>query len=239
MLPIPDSPSTAAIAVEAATRYHELDLMFHSFVETITATIDARDRQTAGHSRRVSIYAAAIARELVLSEEEVEVMRLAGLLHDVGKIGVPEAVLTKPGPLTVEERRQVQLHAAISGDVLNRMHLFGLNQALPKMAAEHHERPDGKGYPLGLTEEEISLGGRILGVADCFDALTNHRYYRNAMTYEEAYAYMLPLRDSQFAPEPLEALGRAMNSTEFAALIEIGKPIATLSSDQSASGTLT
>lgn len=227
----------SGVAVEAATLYRDLDLTFNSFVETITATIDARDRQTAGHSRRVAIYATQIAREMGLPEAEVEVMRLAGMMHDVGKIGVPEAVLTKPGRLTDEERDAIQTHSVITGDVLGRMYFFGLNRALPTMAAEHHERPDGKGYPRGLKGDEISLGGRILGVADCFDALTHHRYYRNAMTYEDAYTFMEPLAGEQFDPDPLAALGQAVNTAEFAALLETGDPIATLSADPSAGGT--
>lgn len=227
----------AGIAVEAATLYGELDLMFNSFVETITATIDARDQQTSGHSRRVSIYAQVIAREMGLAEAEVELIRLAGLLHDVGKIGVPEAVLTKPGRLTDDERVAMQAHVIITGEVLKRMHLSGLNCALPRIAAEHHERPDGNGYPLGLKSDEISLGGRILGVADCFDALTHQRYYRNAMSYEEAYAYMLPLANAQFAPEPLSALGLAIDTPEFVELMEVEEPLAFLSSAPSAGGT--
>lgn len=226
----------AGVAVEAATLYTELGLMFNSFVETITATIDARDRQTAGHSRRVSVYSSLIAQAMHLTTPEVELMRLAGLLHDVGKIGVPEAVLTKPGKLTDEERLAIQVHAGISGDVLSRMRLFGLNQDLPRMAAEHHERPDGRGYPRGLSGDQISLGGRILAVADCFDALTHHRYYRNAMPYEEAYAFMLPLGGAQFDPVPLQALGEAYRAPEFEALMETGEPLATLSSDPSAGG---
>lgn len=226
-----------AVAVEAAELYQDLDRTFTSFVETMTATIDARDRQTAGHSRRVAVYGAAIARQMVLGSPVIDVVRLAGLVHDVGKISVPDAVLTKPGRLDDDERAAIQRHAAVTGDVLGRMYFFGLNQSLPTMAAQHHERPDGKGYPFGLKGEEISLGGRILGVADCFDALTHHRYYRNAMTYDEAYEYMKPLAESQFDPEPLKALGAALAEQDIVALAETGEPIATLSSDPSAGGT--
>ncbi len=198
--------SIAAAAIENATLRRDIELMLNSFIEVMADTLDMRSPQTAGHSKRVAFYAAEIARELGMSEENIELVRMAGLLHDYGKIGVPEAVLTKPGRLTEEEWVFMRRHVEQSEEMLSKIYFRGGLKRLPMIAGQHHERVDGSGYPTGLREEDIELEARILAVADVYDALTIRRYYRNPMTYTEALTYLQSLIGKEFSAACVEAL---------------------------------
>ena len=156
-------------------------------VEALINALEAKDVYLRGHSQRVAHLAAAIAQDLGLDEDTVEEVRLAGRLHDVGKIGIRESVLNKPGALSPEEFDHVKTHVRIGVDILTPLRHLG--QAVTYVS-DHHEHWDGKGYPRGLVGESISLGGRILCAADAFDALTSARSYRGARTPEETIEYL-------------------------------------------------
>jgi len=156
-------------------------------VEALINALEAKDVYLRGHSQRVAHLAAAVAQDMGLDEDTVEEIRLAGRLHDVGKIGIREAVLNKPGPLTSEEFDHVRTHVRIGVDILTPLRHLG--QAV-LYVHDHHEHWDGQGYPRGLSGENISLGGRILCAADAFDALTSARSYRGALTPEATIDYL-------------------------------------------------
>jgi putative nucleotidyltransferase with HDIG domain len=149
-----------------------------SFAAALVEALDARDRYTAGHSAAVAIYARDIARRLGLSEEEQELAHRCGLVHDVGKIGLPPGLLEKPGALTLEERRQMQEHSAIGERILAKVEDYA---EIAKIVRHHHERIDGMGYPDGIAGEAIPLISKILSVADAYNAMTSDRPYRDAM----------------------------------------------------------
>ncbi len=149
-----------------------------SFASALVAALDARDRYTAGHSAAVAVYARDIATHLGLSSEEQRVAHLAGLLHDIGKIGVPTGILEKPGPLTLSERRQMERHSEIGQRILENVEAYA---EISIIVRHHHERLDGLGYPDGLEGTEIPLISRILCVADAYNAMTSDRPYRDAM----------------------------------------------------------
>jgi HD-GYP domain-containing protein (c-di-GMP phosphodiesterase class II) len=169
-----------------------------SVIETIIEALDARDPYTCGHSRRVARYGVAIAEDLGLSPEQRERLYVTGLLHDVGKIGVPDAVLCKPGRLTDEEFDAIKKHPEIGHAIL--LPLRSLSYVLPGVL-HHHERMDGKGYPHGLSGERIPLEARILAVADSFDAMTSSRSYRSAMPLERARGILQECAGTQWDAE--------------------------------------
>jgi putative nucleotidyltransferase with HDIG domain len=149
-----------------------------SFATALVATIDARDRYTAGHSAAVAIYARDIATRLELSEEDVQLAHLSGLVHDIGKIGLPPGLLEKPGALTLDERRQMQEHSAIGERILAKVDDYA---EIARIVRHHHERVDGMGYPDGISKDDIRLISRIIAVADAYNAMTSDRPYRDAM----------------------------------------------------------
>ncbi len=212
--------SSAAIAVENSQLHLELKLMFDSFISTLAATIDARDPQTAGHSERVTTYALILARELNLPPDRREALRIAALLHDIGKIGVPTAILTKPGRLTREEVQIMQRHVEHTRDILDKIHFSAEMADVPKIAGQHHERVDGSGYPDGVSADDLSLESKILAVADVFESLTHTRYYREALSYEEAFAWIAQHKGAWFDPQVVDALERVLSSDDFLALQE-------------------
>lgn len=176
----------SAIAIENARLYTELKRTFHSFIETLAASIDARHHLTAGHSHRVARYTVGIAREMGLSTKEIEILRVAAFLHDYGKIGIPDSILAKPGKLTDDEYAHMKRHPALTKEILGKIYFSDEYQGIPGLASTHHEKLDGSGYPFGLKDGEIPLGGRIMAVADVFDAITSKRDYREGMPYQEA-----------------------------------------------------
>ncbi|MCE5198018.1 MAG: HD domain-containing phosphohydrolase [Armatimonadota bacterium] len=171
-------------------------------VQSLAAAVDAKDRYTCGHSERVAHYAKEIAESLSTDEEFVNALKIAGLLHDVGKIGIPDAILNKTGSLTQEERATIKQHSALGGTILKRAP--HLDQIIPAVM-HHHERWDGKGYPEGLKGEQIPLIARIMGVADAFDAMTSDRPYRPAMSVEAALLELRAGAGTQFDPDIVEA----------------------------------
>ncbi|MBF0565832.1 MAG: HD-GYP domain-containing protein [Nitrospirae bacterium] len=155
----------------------ELEQAFESFARTLVTTIDAKHRLTAGHSERVTEYALFIGDKMGFSDEQMEVLKYAGLLHDIGKIGVPDAVLTKNGAFSPDERLKMNEHATWTWQILSVIRLPRNLREIPKMAACHHEKMDGTGYPYGLKGDDIPFFSRILAVSDVFDALTSRRDY--------------------------------------------------------------
>jgi HD-GYP domain-containing protein (c-di-GMP phosphodiesterase class II) len=166
------------------TEYREEQ--FQSVIRTLAASIDARDTLTSGHSQRVTDYAVDLCREMGLDDEFTEVVRVAAQLHDYGKIGISDSVLKKEGPLSNDERREIETHAAKSEEILSQIKFFGAYQQVPFIAGSHHERLDGKGYPRGLVGDQIPFGARIIAVADFFEAVTAKRHYREPMSFETA-----------------------------------------------------
>jgi len=172
------------------------------FVETMARALDARDAYTAGHSDRVSANSTAVARAMGLSDEDVEIVRIGAKLHDIGKIGVPDAILQKPGKLTKEEFEMVKQHPQIGKRILEKVGSF--QQYLP-IVELHHEDFNGKGYPHGLRGDQVPLGVRIVHVADVYDAITSNRTYRKAMPESQVREIMASGSGTQFDPEVVRA----------------------------------
>ncbi len=166
-----------------------------SFATALVAALDARDRYTAGHSAAVAVYARDIAARLELSKAEQQLAHLAGLVHDIGKVGLPAGLLEKPGPLTLEERRRMEEHSIIGERILANVKDYG---EIAKIVRHHHERMDGHGYPDGLSESEIPLISRIICVADAYNAMTSGRPYRDAMLSRVARLRLAQAVGSQF-----------------------------------------
>jgi putative nucleotidyltransferase with HDIG domain len=175
-------------------------------VIAIAQELDLRDAGTARHCETVACYAEAIARELRLAEERVESVRIAGLLHDVGKIGVPRSIVGKRGPLSDHEWLEMRDHPRIGADILGDA---GLNDVREWVLA-HHERPDGEGYPRGLSGSEIPLEAKILAVADAYEAMTNDRCYRDAICRERAITELRLHQGRQFDAIVVEAFIRVL-----------------------------
>lgn len=196
---------------ESAIMTNPMFAEYEAVFRALTTVIDAKDHYTASHSQNVSYYATELARALKLSAEEVEIVKEAGLLHDIGKIGVPEAVLQKPGRLNEEEFKIMKSHVEQSVEILH--HLSGMEYILPAVLG-HHEKYDGSGYPLGKKGEDIPLSGRILNVVDSFDAMMSARPYKPPYPIDFALHQLLVSSGSQFDPEI---------ATVFAELIREGK----------------
>lgn len=190
----------AGNALENALLYDELKTTFLSVLEVLAATVDAKHPYTAGHTARVAEYSIGIAREMGLSDDDVERIKIAAYLHDYGKIGIRDAVLTKPGRLSDEEFVEMRSHAEKTRQLLTRMHFSRQNRAVPSIAGAHHEKFDGSGYPLGLSGNNIPLGARIMAIADVFDALTSDRDYRTAMPYQECLEMLRGDAGTHFDP---------------------------------------
>jgi putative nucleotidyltransferase with HDIG domain len=166
-----------------------------SFATALVATLDARDQYTAGHSAAVAIYARDIAERMGLPKDQVELVHLCGLVHDIGKIGLPAGLLEKPGPLTLEERRQMEQHSEIGERILRNVDDYS---EIADIVRSHHERIDGMGYPDGIHGEEIPLLARIIGVADAYDAMTSDRPYREALPSRVARMRLAQAVGTQF-----------------------------------------
>jgi putative two-component system response regulator len=175
---------------------------FLNALQSLAYALEAKDRYTNGHSQRVANLAVAIAERMGLSEREIEVIHQAGLVHDIGKIGVREAVLNKPSGLSEEEFRHIQLHPEIGERILIPV---TEDKEILEAIRHHHERFDGKGYPDKISRHEISIQARILSVADAYDAMTSERPYRAALSDASARAELAKCRNSQFDPEVLDA----------------------------------
>jgi putative nucleotidyltransferase with HDIG domain len=166
-----------------------------SFAKGLIATLDARDRYTAGHSAAVAIYARDIAERMSLGEDQQNLAHLCGLVHDIGKIGLPAGLLEKPGALTLDERREMQRHSEIGERILANVDTYS---EIAAVVRHHHERVDGQGYPDGLSEPEIPLLSRIIAVADAYNAMTSDRPYRDAMPSRVARLRLAQAVETQF-----------------------------------------
>lgn len=197
-----------SISLENAQLYSEVKRMFESFVHSLVVAIDSRHPNTSGHSARVREYSLAIAKEIGLSDEELELVSYAAILHDLGKIGVDDSVLKKPGKLTAEEFAQMRLHPVFTHRILSQMYLGERYRHLPRLASAHHERLDGTGYPEGLKSDQIPLISRIIAIADVFDALTCWREYRGPMDGEAAIEELRREAQSRLDGEVVEAFVR-------------------------------
>ncbi len=191
-----------AIALLNAKLYQDLKNLFISTVKSLVKAVDAKDRYTSGHSERVMKYSLAIGKELGLDEETLEILKLSSLLHDVGKIGIKESILAKPAKLLGYERSQMNRHPAIGVGIVE-----GIENShkIIRGILEHHERFDGKGYPNHLKGLAISLEGRIIAVADTFDALTTDRPYQKGYSKEEALLEIKKESFTQFDPKVIKA----------------------------------
>ncbi|HET7770527.1 MAG TPA: HD domain-containing phosphohydrolase, partial [Chloroflexota bacterium] len=182
--------ASAAIAVQNAYLVEQTKNLFTSTVQVLATTLDRRDEETAGHSQRVALIAQILAKAMGLPPVEVEKIRIAGLLHDVGKIGVPESILTFPGKYNDEQFSKIKAHARITREILEQIEFLEGYEDIPIMAGQHHEKLSGKGYPRGEKGDEITLGGRLLTVADIFDALRQRRRYKPEMPIEKALSIL-------------------------------------------------
>jgi putative nucleotidyltransferase with HDIG domain len=185
-----------------------------SFAAAMVATLDARDQYTAGHSTAVAAYASEIAAWMGLTDEEQQLVYLSGLVHDVGKVGLPVGLLEKPGSLTLAEREQMEEHAAIGEMILAKVDNYG---DIARVVRHHHERIDGRGYPDGLSGEDIPLSSRIIAVADAYDAMTSDRPYRNAMDSRVARLRLAHAVGTQFDTSIVAAFEAILTDQEQAA----------------------
>ena len=190
----------AASAIENAQLHDEQKKTFISFIETLSTTLDTRDYITAGHSRRVTLYALEMGRLIKLETQSMEVLRYAALLHDIGKIAIPEVVLFKDRRLSEDEFEMIKRHAHITKNILSKIHFQDKYKEIALVAASHHEKLDGSGYPEGLKGEQIPLGGKILAVADVFDALTSRRQYQDRMDLEKVIEVLDKETGTSFEP---------------------------------------
>lgn len=181
-----------------------------SFATALVATLDARDQYTAGHSAAVAIYARDIAARMGLSPEQQKLAHLCGLVHDIGKIGLPPGLLDKPGALTLDERRQMETHSAIGERILAKVDDYA---EIAKIVRHHHERMDGQGYPDGLPGDEIPLISRIISVADAYNAMTSDRPYRDAMPSRVARLRLAQAVETQFDTSVVAAFEAILATT--------------------------
>ncbi len=179
---------------------------FKSVIQVLAASIDARDPLTAGHSAKVTEYSLGIAHELGLSMENCEMIEIAALLHDYGKIGIADSILKKPGKLSYEEYQQMKSHPDKTKAILDRMNFQGIYKNVPEVAGSHHEKVNGTGYPRGLKGDQIPLGAKIIAAADFFDAITSKRHYRNPMPVPHALSLINKEAGKSFDSEIVKAL---------------------------------
>ena len=184
----------------------------HEITEAFAKVIDMKDTYTNGHSTRVAKYTAMFARELGYDEETIEKYYYIALLHDIGKVGVPSAVLNKPGKLTDEEFELIKSHAAMGYGALRGISIM---PELALGAGSHHERPDGKGYPNHLKGNEIPRAAQIIAVADCFDAMYSNRPYRKRMNFDKAVSIIKNGAGTQLTADVVDAFMRLVRKGEF------------------------
>ncbi|MDR0881196.1 MAG: CHASE2 domain-containing protein [Candidatus Adiutrix sp.] len=201
--------SVAALVLSSAMHFKALEEnlarheLFMGVLRLIMGAVDAKDPTTAGHSERVAELARELARKSGLEEEEVERIYLGGLLHDVGKIGIPDRILNKPGRLDDEEINIMRSHPALGARLMSQIKL---PETVMRAIVEHHERLDGRGYPEGLTNQDLSHAGRILKIADVYDALISKRQYKTAMSLEQTYGILKEGIGTDFDPDLMNVL---------------------------------
>jgi diguanylate cyclase (GGDEF)-like protein/putative nucleotidyltransferase with HDIG domain len=197
-------------------------------IEALAMAIDAKDQTTHEHLQRVQIYAIEIGKELGLGPQELDALRAAALLHDIGKLAVPEHIISKPGKLTREEFEKMKIHPVVGAEILERVRF---PYPVTPIVRSHHEKWDGSGYPDGLQGEAIPIGARILAVVDCLDALASHRQYRRALPLDDAMRRVLAESGSSFDPEIVNIMNRRYVELEKLANSSTADPRAKLSTD--------
>jgi len=190
------------ISLENARLYEAVRQDYVDLIQALAGAVDARDHYTREHSNRVSLYGVAIARQLKLDESFIETVQFGGLLHDIGKIGIPDLILNKPGRLTEDEFQVMKGHCSLGAGLLRRVE--SLSHLVP-LVLYHHERFDGRGYPEGLAGKKIPLGARILNVADSFETITSDRVYHKARSPQEGLEEIRRCSGGQFDPEIVAA----------------------------------
>src|SRR5690606_35711137 len=210
----------AAAAIENAKLYEDLKATFQQTIKGLASAIDKMDRYTSGHSERVAAYAQILAIKLGLPEDEVEIVRQAALMHDIGKIGCVMN-LNKPGKLSQEEYEIFKMHPGYGRDILEPITF--LHPLIPGVHL-HHERWDGRGYPLGLAGKDIPLIARIISVADTYDAMTSDRAYRKALPHEVAVNEIIRCTGAQFDPDCSHPFAEAIEAVR-EEKAERGEPI--------------
>lgn len=195
----------SALALHNSQMYYELYRMFLSMIKTLAKTLDARDPYTAGHSERVANYSVWIAQHLGMDELLCDELYKAALLHDIGKIGIPDAILLKHSRLTDEEFEKIKQHTVIGAEILSNMEPKESLVYAIQTARSHHEKMNGSGYPDGLKGEEIPLFARIVGVADAFDAMTTVRPYSKGLPFQDAVAELIRCKETIFDPAIVDA----------------------------------
>ena len=175
----------------------DLNELFYKTIKAISSALDAKDPYTHGHSYRVTLYSMILAKKMKLEDDFIEDLETAGLLHDIGKIGIPQSILCKPGKLTDEEYASMKSHPAQGEKMIGDVKQLNI---ISDWIKAHHERWDGRGYPSGLKGEEIPLAARIIALADTYDAMTSTRSYRKALSHEEAISEIERCSGSQFDP---------------------------------------
>lgn len=197
-----------AISIHNAILLEMKEKQFQSTLRALAASIDSRDSLTRGHSERVAEYAAGICKELGLSNEYTEMVRIAALLHDYGKIGIPDSILKKEGPLSSDEYEEIKSHVEKTEQIIKQIEFDDKYKDILSIITSHHEKIDGSGYPRGLIGDEIPLGAKILAVADFFDAITSKRHYRDAFPIEEAFTLLLDKRGIHYDESVVDAFMR-------------------------------
>ena len=205
----PFEPEQLCLIVESGIKKYELstskihilqDLseLFYKTIKSIAHALDAKDKYTHGHSMRVTLYSLALAKTLNLNDELLEEIETTGLLHDIGKIAIPEKILLKPGKLTAEEYEIIKTHPELGTKLVGGINKLKL---ISKWLKHHHERYDGKGYPEGLAGEDIPISSRIIAIADTYDAMTSSRAYRSALLHKDAIDEIKRCSGTQFDSE--------------------------------------
>jgi HD-GYP domain-containing protein (c-di-GMP phosphodiesterase class II) len=190
--------SQIAVAIENASLYQALDKLFMSSITSIVEAIDAKDPYTKGHSVRVVEYSMRIGERIKLDKDPLKILEVSAILHDVGKIGIPDDILRKPGRLTDEEYAYIKKHPGFGAEIITP--IAQMKDLMPNIL-HHHERFDGQGYPDGLRGKSIPLCARIIAIADSFDAMTSGRLYRSKFTDDQAYQELIDHRGTQFDPK--------------------------------------
>jgi HD-GYP domain-containing protein (c-di-GMP phosphodiesterase class II) len=203
--------SIAAIAIENAKLHEEVTKGCKMTIKALAATIDAKDPYTRGHSQRVMEYALIGAYSLLLPEDDIEAIEYGAILHDTGKIGIPDHILNKSGPLNMDERKIMIQHPVIGANIIKGIPF--LDKAW-EFVLHHHERYDGQGYPDRIASHQTPIGNRLISVADTFDSMTTNRAYRAALTREQAVSELLRYSGTQFCPVAVNAFISALNSNK-------------------------
>ncbi len=212
--------SQAAIAIENARLYEKTQRTYFETIRSLAQALEARDAYTRGHSERVTAYALHLAQTMGLEDDALDVVRYAGLLHDIGKIGISDAVLNKPGTLTQEDRRVIEAHPQFADNILAPIRFL---QSALVAVYHHHERWDGTGYPDGLKGEGIPLAARIICVADAFDAMASSRPYRNAMSRAQAVEEIRKNAGSQFDPKVVDVFMQVVDHLQTSPAVSSAK----------------